>query len=269
MDFDYIIKVVSEHLGTQPLFSVGDIVAIVVALIALIGVIYSTNKTNKTTERINEDNNKFQQQMSASSEALQKKLNKANIDANIISNARVEWIQNVRQATVAFVTACNEVLVANACNNCSNELSTLREKTQLLILYFGPEDSKKTSVDLLCSSSNDGKNEKIVHLINEIKNPLVNDRRNALQAIARKKLQTKAAIYDNAVSGTEYENGDNEYQPSYQDVLEDDLKYLAAKEDEYAMIFQKIENLSDAMRIYLKIEWNKAKTGEEGDGDIQ
>ena len=227
-----MINAITQYINTQTassgrsIFPITEVVAIGAAVLSLVGLVYTVKKSAKLQN----------------------------------ANARIEWIQKVRQATAEFVTACHEVLLARVNNSGGDELSKLREKTQLLILYFGPEAQNKKTVDLLCEASNDGKNREIVNSINEIKNYLVNDKRTVLQILNKRKRQVEKDLYENNISPDEEEY--DEYYPSLNEVLEEDLKNIERAEVKYAEVFQKIDTLGDAMRIYLKLEWNKAKKGK-------
>ena len=121
------IDIITQHqLHSQPFFSAGD----VIALVAIVGAVIMTIMSNKASRK------------------------------NSISNSRIEWIQNVRQSSAKFISACYEVMTVNNANGNDAMLSELREKAHLLILYFGPEETKKT-VELLCETSNSGKNKQI------------------------------------------------------------------------------------------------------------
>ena len=107
LDIIGTVKLVSD---AGPLISVGDIIAIAVAMISVVGVVITTIMTNRTTKKINEENIKLQDRLNKENSELQERLNRENsklqekwnqknIDANLIAQARIEWIQNVRKTT--------------------------------------------------------------------------------------------------------------------------------------------------------------------------
>lgn len=78
---------------------VGTIVAaIIAALMSLISVIVTARGNKKNRE----NNEKLTEQIQNAENARTESL----IDANIIWNARVEWIQNVRKVTAEYISAC-------------------------------------------------------------------------------------------------------------------------------------------------------------------
>lgn len=199
--------------------------ASIAALIALIGSIisagiswYNNGKTIAT-----------QKQMSKENLDLQEKLNKSNFKGNVVSKSRIEWIQEVRKLSVAFISSfynlanyVNELELDGFFNEANHDkrigkikknhelmklINTLKEKGTLLILYFGPDTSK------------DSNNEFINYMVS-----LIVDRADQM--------------------GISYE-----------------AKSFLRQEDN-------IRSLKDFLRIYLKAEWKRAN-GELKDSDIQ
>lgn len=90
------------------------------------------------------------------------------VGANIVWSARVEWIQNVRNVTSEFITAVNDFVVSGDDTARKQNLELIRAKSNLLILYFGPDKHPDTNIDLFNPTSNVSKNENIVKFIKNI-----------------------------------------------------------------------------------------------------
>lgn len=95
-----------------------------------------------------------QERMSQANLALQEKMNKINFKGNVVSKARIEWIQEVRKKSVDFMSACYNLFefvssfeVAPAK---SEEFLKLKSEVEkhgtLLILYFGPDSNKNNEL---------------------------------------------------------------------------------------------------------------------------
>ncbi|MDC4241966.1 hypothetical protein NE398_17670 [Clostridium tertium] len=76
----------------------------------------------------------------------QKKLNDENFEGNIVSKARIEWIQEVRKKSVDFIATCHDFFRYAKSSNNENDKSKILElksaiekNATLLILYFGPD----------------------------------------------------------------------------------------------------------------------------------
>ena len=218
MDIVGKIELISE---SETLLSMGNIIAIIVAVISLTGVIISTVWTNRTTKKINKDNAE-----------LQEKWNQKNIDANLIAQARIEWIQNVRKTTSELLVHYFAMLNLANIKNINQELINSQEKNELLILYFGNDTTLKNAVD-----------------------------------------EARKEMYKNATMqkiGEEWIEDIDDFipveEPEYQ---EDDVQNLVRTESALKKERKKIEALQDdlillrdAIRTYLKIEWEIAKQGK-------
>ena len=97
------------------------------------------------------------------------------IKADLVSKARIEWIQNVRKSASEFISACfifykvhqwspEKTGTVDAASK--EELSEINKHANLLILYFGPESEEtKVKTDII-------HNESIVDKVIEIKNSI-------------------------------------------------------------------------------------------------
>lgn len=250
--------------------SVGDIIAIFVAVISLIGVIISTIMTNKTTKKINERNIE-----------LQDKWNQKNIDANLIAQARIEWIQNVRKTTSELLTHYFSMINLDNLDNIEQELLNSQEKNELLILYFGNDSeqkntSKEIEKKILCKKNNIGKNDLLVQLLedlakqfSEYSKDVKNDRYKHLEEAiikAREEMYKNANYQLDEITCDENGNPYPIYNTKFYDEdvelvqqAEIDLKREKEKID---LMQKKLFLLRDAIRTYLKIEWEIAKKGK-------
>jgi hypothetical protein len=218
------------------------------------------------TKKGNEDNRESNEKISREVQEAENKRNESQIDANIVWNSRVEWIQNVRRVTAEFITDCYKYM--RAYDNSSKEsLNLVEEKKLLLILYFGPDghgaDLNKAT-NIFDAQTNNGKNDLIVNLINEIYFQIKKyyDASRTLEQ-CNKEL-TKCVECENGRAYKQYFCEKDEYGDKFSD---DDCENCKEKikiqeENSYAVISglqENLEKLSEAMRIYLKIEWNNAK----------
>lgn len=198
----------------------------------------------------------------------------AQIDANLIWNSRIEWIQNVRQVTAQFISTCYKYLrfieVEDESNQC---LDLLLQNRELLILYFGPDNipysnSNKSESeifnkpDIFDIMTNKGKNEEIVLRIHDLVEQLVNyknysvEYKSALQKIKECtlcELQGKIDRCDSNSYGDKITDQQCQRRISEYKKIEKNYKILRDK------VYSSISDLSKIMRIYLKIEWKNAK----------
>ncbi|KAB2447030.1 hypothetical protein ACQCWD_20760 [Bacillus thuringiensis] len=128
--------------------------ASIAALIALIGScasVWIAWLNNKNTIG-------KQEQMSQANLDLQEKMNKSNFKGNVVSKARIEWIQEVRKQSVDFMSACYNLFdfitltIDNIIGDINTEKEFVRLKNEiekngtLLILYFGPDSNKNNEL---------------------------------------------------------------------------------------------------------------------------
>lgn len=83
----------------------------------------------------------------------QKELNEKNFEGNIVSKARIEWIQEVRKKSVDFISACYDYFRYLKVDNNNSEaikLKSIIEKNgTLLMLYFGPSKNDNKNNDMI------------------------------------------------------------------------------------------------------------------------
>lgn len=166
--------------------------------------------------------------------------------------------------------------------NINQELINSQEKNELLILYFGNDTTNIIEEDLnreslLNEESNKGKNNLLVELLLDlakrfsqysidVKNDRTSKLKNAVDE-ARKEMYKNATMQK---IGEEWIEDIDDFipveEPEYQ---EDDVQNLVRTESALKKERKKIEALQDdlilfrdAIRTYLKIEWEIAKQGK-------
>lgn len=219
---------------------------------------------------------------------FEEKWNQKKIDADLKANARIEWIQKVREATSSFYSSCNDLLKASSLAKENDDIDekyirelllNARQTGAILILYFGPETDAKIKRELDATDSNEGKNDKIVELVEEIlktNEALKNDRmktKGELEVLDDKK---RNLFEDIPIIKEEIIHPEEGY-PDYQDILDeesDEYKAWAEVDNKryeilsnyHERTYKRGENLKkliDSIRLYLKIEWDRAKDNKD------
>lgn len=191
---------------------------------------------------------------------------KVQIDANIVWTARVEWIQNVRNLTAELITAVNSYILSGNEETQKKNLDIVREKSELLILYFGPDKKYNVDVDILNRITNESKNEKIVKLIKEIyggasvyfmKKRLINEYHNSI--LECEKCKDSSEMYESCkivnARNVSYDEMDMRCKGYKENNLQMKQKYIRENNE----LINKLTQLTEVMRVYLKVEWNRAK----------
>lgn len=230
------------------------IVAFVSPIIALIGVVYTNHTTKKMTQK--------------------------NIDANLIAKARIEWIQNVRNTTAGLISTYYLMLNESDPNESLKLYINAQEKLELLILYFGPEKDKekpiKTTPNIFDEKTNDGKNDLIVRYLISLSSDFREHYKSIQQNIENnlnKKLENASQRMSENITGIEYQE---DVKIDGQTYTNTEYSYEAEAEKQYNNILyslhhmkkiqsiyeEKLMNLRTIIRIYLKLEWSKAKKGQ-------
>lgn len=197
----------------------------------------------------------------------------AQIDANITWNARVEWIQNVRRITAELITACYKFIHSSDSDQYeqNRNLELIQEKKLLLILYFGPdgiEENKSKAQDVCDRSTNNAKNEMIVTLINKLFGQLEAYFTNENLYKRYHKALVDCMACENSENGKVISCEIDRFESEIIYFTEDDCKAFQKeykKEEKTCFerridLFNNINLLTEAMRIYLKIEWNYTKS---------
>lgn len=251
---------------SNSLFSTGDIIAIIVAVISLVGIIVSTIMINRTMKKINKSNEQFQERW-----------NQKNIDASLTASARIEWIQAVRNTTSELIALYFEALNTVDAADLLETVIKVQGKTELLILYFGHEEKEisKQKVDLCYTVNNDSKNSHIVDFLSSLSKKLYryyeNVKFNKLKSLEAIRDERYDKMQDHVLS-YEYEDYTDKYGivrgiavPILEQEYEESLDDIDQQIDNLVKVSKDINSdllmLRDIIRTYLKIEWNKAKTG--------
>lgn len=190
------------------------------------------------------------------------------------ANARVEWIQKVRNVTAEIISSYSSALNEDDPNEVQKIIVEVREKIERLILYFGHET--KTEIDILDSSSNEGKNRLIVEFLTQLSDDFLKYNKNVKSKMlsqAEARLDNLSSKLQDNIIGISYQedieiDGRNYTSTEYKFDEEIEKKYDNAQikvneikrfNEELADNLVKLRNI---IRIYLKIEWNKAKKGK-------
>lgn len=207
----------------------------------------------------------------------EKNINQKNIDANIKAKARIEWIQNVRKASAELISVYYEILRVEDKGVLLNKIIESKEKTELLILYFGPDKQKEEDREPLNKNSNEGKNDEIVTFLsglnekfNEYYKIVLEDKKEKLNkglAEVKKELDifTNQFIKCDCEGNEIYITKDDD-DIEYEHDLINDLSLAKNEVYKYDLYINELQNqllyFRNIIRIYLKIEWNKAKNGQ-------
>ena len=222
--------------------------------------------------------------------------NNKNIKANLVSKARIEWIQNVRNETSELIALYYSLFSLADLKATQEIIIKAKEKSERLILYFGPvsgeiKDSGEISIsddnkilitdnikDILKNEAdNHNKNDFVIKYISTMTEYFFeyhnNIKNNTILSLQGEKEQAASRLFD--LPDQEYDEvtvryGEAEF--TYEEPKHINIEAKQQAEDiekEIINILQPTnefkDNLSflrDIMRIYLKIEWSKAKNGE-------
>lgn len=241
------------------------ITSIVTLVISLISGVLTVVKMYLDYKKEKKDRGS-QEKIAESVQEAEDNRTKIQIDANVVWTARVEWIQNVRNITAELLATVNNYILSRDIETQKKNLEVIREKKELLILYFGPDKKSNAEVDILDNTSNESKNEKIVELINKIyegayyyfqKSNLINQHHN--NVLKCKSCECSSDMYESCEI---VENGNMLFDEQdrrckeYKDYnLQIEHKYVLENDE----LKKNISKLTEVMRVYLKIEWNRAK----------
>lgn len=210
-------------------------------------------------------NEKFQEKITDILQDKEDQRTKMQIDANIVWSARVEWIQSVRNVTSEFITAVNNFILSEDDTARKQNLELIRAKSNLLILYFGPDEDPDTKVDLFNRTSNASKNENIVKFIKNIyenasayflRQADIEDYYNYIShcqsCTASSDIYESCDIINAKMSQAEIEKSCKSQIDNYRAEIDD----LRQKNKKFK---DDIQDFTEIMRIYLKHEWTRAK----------
>ncbi len=259
------------------------------------------NNNNEFKEKIENNNKEIEKEMKISNQEFQEKLNKTNIDANITAKARIEWIQSVRIAASELITAYNMSLIdyKNGSNEFLDKRNKIQLKTNLLIMYFGNDSDygkggtkisynkenskifikKEIKSKMLNLKSNEGKNDLIVDFLNVLKETfdlyIEKSPHMDKSDLQKSENDLMKEISDNVdefiTEEDEYRNviksqvQTRAYDEKTGKILEEELSSIQKNLDFLNIpneLREELKFLINVLRIYLKIEWTKAKKGK-------
>ena len=193
---------------------------------------------------------------------------------NIRMNARIEWIQKVRETAAGAISLCYSLIYETDEKNAKNILLAAQEKINLLILYFGPGASEKVLEEkdnlLRKENSNEGKNNYIVNFLEEILIDIKKfyERKYSLRVrILTMEIRELNQLYPIEETGERLQDEEGNWiqVKDYPKRYYEEKKKLEEEKNELEnsnQLENKIEELREILRNYLKIEWNVAKKGK-------
>lgn len=236
------------------------------------------------------------------------KWKKKEIDASLTAQARIGWIQSVKEITANSIASIMDLIESEGSPSWKKAYTQLN----LLILQFGPNNpeiikneicyknrkvilSDKSKKSLVKIENNDNKNDYIVQYLETVqeflfynKDEFVKNKNDLLD----KRLEIFKQLLELGIADLEREQNLS-YKEDYELVLMTkaysvtDLEELDEGEKNYDINYQKVEMFEDIensleiiykqlqdeclevcsmmsqiIRIYLKIEWDRAKTGK-------
>ena len=237
----------TTNIGTPDPFPSTESIAIGAALLSLFGLVFTTIYTVRK-------NTKLQN-----------------------ANARIEWIQKVRNVTAELIVTYYSALNEDDLSELQKDIIKARGLLEQLILYFGPERKIiKANSNLFETKLNKGKNDQIVTFLIELSNDFViyntNLQRGIITNAEARLNRTLTELQGNILGTTSQEIVEVDGQP------ETNTEYAIAPEAERNFeqanseldkirtfndsLDKKLNELRNIMRIYLKSEWTKAKKGK-------
>lgn len=244
-----------------------DLFTLVFAFFAVVISGYSIYQTYKSDIKNRESNENIARQM----QVEENKRAEASIDANLTANARINWIQNVRQATAELITACYKYIGSKS-SELQKDWEVVLEKKALFVLYFGPDDNGLHEMDLFNKKTNEGKNDHLVTFVDKLCSNLEQYHINHSNIVVYQgKINNCSAcnIYNEETGectikyscekdeyGTLFDNNDCIERKN---LLKKSLvEYKVFEQD----VLSSLQTLSEIMRIYVKNEWKRAKKGK-------
>lgn len=253
--------------------SIAALISLIAAIIAAGSSVYGVKKNSQTQTKISADNNE-----------LQKRLQKEKIDADIIAKARIQWIEHVRAAYSSLVESYLESFQGNQKER-QEKLNGVKKNTVLMILFFA-DDKKDVSENnpdpsgciqyipdkgisieeiakiKMLSITNKGKNKYFVmyfRAMEQLLTEAINNPHDIIENFLPDKLKdevlravpkgSEVRVSENAVSTSA--RADESITRSNEGTI-----YRKSKE---SLFWFHVERLTDYLRLYLKIEWDRVK----------
>ncbi|PFS47340.1 hypothetical protein, partial [Bacillus thuringiensis] len=132
----YLLNIFYDVNGNFQWLSMTALAALIVGIVGPIISIYNNKKTLEKQEQ----------------------MNTSNFKGNVVVKARIEWIQEVREKSVDFISACYNLAEFVKTHNdqailqpeIKKEFNRLKNEIEkngtLLILYFGPDSNKNNDL---------------------------------------------------------------------------------------------------------------------------
>lgn len=81
----------------------------VIGVITVLGTYINTNKNNSTIKQIEKDNHHNNNELMKKQNEFMEELKYKELNANIIAQARINWLQEVREINVQFIKSCYDL----------------------------------------------------------------------------------------------------------------------------------------------------------------
>lgn len=194
--------------------------------------------------------------------------------ADLVSKSRITWIENVRVATADLIYLCNQLWAAQLKGkktipeSYQNEKILILKQVELLTLYFGPdqETSERLSFTALYQ----------IQFYKDIYDRWNREDINRHYKKIEEEKNRNQEIIDNSLMSEITNKGKNRIIDSWLSEISElviDSGYgvknskLSKYDDERLALYKldrayaELQSLSKVVSVYLKVEWNRAKTG--------
>lgn len=278
--------------------------AIWVPIIISLVSVFLAYRQARDTKKNNEDILTQQKKNNDAILKQQKELGEATIKAEVISKSRIDWIQEVRKAVANLIASYSDLAKSNPSNSdvYLQKLVDLQEKNEMLILYFGNDQSSELH-DIFNGDKLIYVDEKECQFIitpeatEKLTDLKSNRGKNEFVVLYLRKLKEYFDLYYKHYSSKKreeliklrFEAQDSMYHFEGQEFIEQEfdlddgtvglssmplhvnkeaaerVSYYDSKLEVYDIpkhIAECLPFLSEIMRAYLKIEWTKAKEGQ-------
>ncbi|MBS0955445.1 hypothetical protein [Lactiplantibacillus plantarum] len=254
---------------------------------------------NEFLKKQSDEQNSFKQTQAEAQHNFEKEMTQKKIDANLKAKARIDWIENVRKNYSEYVAALYNLIDLPNRNQRAKGLILLNKYKTLVELYFGNDGDKRRLIRKISferktivykkdayknvhALTNKGKNEYITDYIDAIADAikeltLLEDKEISI-TFPNKEISDD---YNNEgtpiknVQSASFINGvklpdklDRQMHNPMEEKTIGEMKYSIDRDNvtftskNHALIYEKmISDLNDAVRLYLKLEWEVARDG--------
>lgn len=254
----------------QGIVVVAALISGCVSIISMINGKENGIEQQEREDRMRKEQQAHEEKLIEQQQEFEEKWNQKKIDADLKARARIEWIQRVREATTAFISSGYSMiriidkLDTGKIREC---YEVINEKCELLKLYFGPDES--------------GDNDKIVSTIEKIKldsELLFKDYVNSettkkiqkldekIKGIIVPQIQISMPMYfddPNEEILVDWDDEDSEEYKKKRRLQEERFRLIDELNDNKEKLVNEISELSETVRKYLKIEWDRAKDNKD------